>query len=44
MVDEAGGKLEDMRERFHDELVKEYRIEGGQLVKEEFVNLTIARK
>ena len=44
LVDEVGGKLEGMRERFHEELEKEYRNEGGRLLKEELVNLTIARK
>ena len=44
LVEEVGGVLGDMRERFHDELVKEYRNEGGQLLKEELVNLTTARK
>ncbi|KAF7513138.1 hypothetical protein GJ744_010534 [Endocarpon pusillum] len=44
LVEEVGGKLEGMRERFHEELVKEYREEGGQLLNEELVNLTIARK
>lgn len=43
-MDEVGGKLEGMRERFHEELEKEYRNEGGQLLKEELVNLTIASK
>ena len=38
------GELEDMREAFHKELEKEYRNEGGQLMKEEMVNLTITRK
>ena len=43
---EEGFKVElgDMREGFHKELEKEYRNEGGQLMKEEMVNLTIARK
>lgn len=44
LVDEVGGELGGMRERFHEELEKEYRNEGGQLLKEELVNLTIARK
>ena len=43
LVEEVGGKLGDMRERFHEELVKEYKNEGGQLLKDELVNLTIAR-
>lgn len=44
LVDEVGGKLEDMREPFHKELEKDCRNEGWQLLKEELVNLTIARK
>ncbi|ERF74246.1 hypothetical protein EPUS_03436 [Endocarpon pusillum Z07020] len=44
LVEECGGKLEDMREPFHQEVVKEYRNEGGHLLREELVNLTIARK
>lgn len=44
LVEEVGGKLGDMRERFHEELEKEYKREGGQLLKDEMVNLTIARK
>ena len=43
-MEEFGGELDDMREEFHKELEKEYREEGGQLLKEELVNLTIARK
>ena len=43
LVEEVGGELGDMRERFHEELEKEYRNEGGQWLKEELVNLTIAR-
>lgn len=39
LVDEVGGKLEGMRELFHEELEKEYRNEEGQLLKEELVNL-----
>lgn len=44
LMEEFGGELDDMREEFHKELEKEYREEGGQLLKEELVNLTIARK
>lgn len=44
LVEEVGGELGNMRERFHEELEKEYRNEGGQLLKDELVNLTIARK
>ncbi len=44
LVDEVGGEMAGMRERFHEELELEYRNEGGQLLKEELVNLTIARK
>ena len=44
LVEETGGNLGVMRERFREELEKEYRNEGGQWVKEELVNLTIARK
>lgn len=44
LVEEVGGELGSMREGFHEELVKEYRNEGGQLLKDELVNLTIARK
>lgn len=44
LVQEVRGKLGNMRERFHEGLEKEYRSEGGQLLKEELVNLTIARK
>lgn len=41
---EVGGELGVMRERFHEELVKEYRHEGGHWLKEVLANLTIARK
>ena len=44
LLEEYGGKVGDMREEFHKELEKEYKEEGGQLVKDEMVNLTIARK
>lgn len=44
LMEEYGGKPDDMREGFHEELVKEYRSEGGHLIQEELVNLTIARK
>lgn len=44
LVEEVGGELGSMREGFHEELEKEYRNEGGQLLKDELVNLTIARK
>ena len=43
-MEEFGGELGDMREGFHEELEKEYRNERGHLLKEELVNLTIARK
>lgn len=44
LVDECGGKLEDFREPFHQEVIKEYKEEGGHLLKDEQCNLTIARK
>lgn len=44
VVEECGGKLEDFREPFHQELIKEYKEDGGHLIKEELVHLTIARK
>lgn len=44
LIDESGGNLEDFREPFHQEVIKEYREEGGHLLKDEKVNLTIARK
>ncbi len=44
LVDEVGGEMAGMRERFHEELELEYKNEGGQFLKEELVNLTIARK
>lgn len=42
--EEFGGELAELREEFHKELEKEYKAEGGQLLKDELVNLTIARK
>lgn len=44
LIDECGGNLDDFREPFHQEMVKEYRNEGGHWLKDELVNLTIARK
>ena len=43
LTDVYEGDKEDVREEFHRELEREYRNEGGQIVKEELVNLTIAR-
>ncbi|KAL6720789.1 hypothetical protein ACLMJK_002714 [Lecanora helva] len=43
-LEEVGGRLGDVRERFREEVEREYRSEGGMLGKEELVNLTIARK
>ena len=44
-MDEVGGSLEEVKDAFHEELEREYREEGDQLLsKEEKVNLTIARK
>lgn len=44
LIDECGGNLDDFREPFHQEVIKEYREEGGHLLREELVNLIIARK
>lgn len=44
LIDECGGNLEDFREPFHQEVVEEYKHEGGHLLRDELVNLTIARK
>ena len=44
VVKECGGNLEEFREPFHEELVKEYKEEGGHLIKDEPANLIIARK
>lgn len=44
VTDECGGHLENFRELFHQEVVKEYRNEGGHLLLDESANLTIARK
>ena len=43
-MEKYGGGPGDLREEFHRELEREYRNEGGQLLKEELVNVTIARK
>ncbi|KAG8534378.1 uncharacterized protein KY384_001223 [Bacidia gigantensis] len=39
-----GGEMGELREGMRRELEREYRSEGGRLVKEEMVNLTVARK
>lgn len=44
LIEECGGALEDFREPFHQEVIKEYRSEGGHLLRDELVNLTVARK
>ena len=36
--------LRSIKGPLHEELEKEYKQEGGQLLKDELVNLTIARK
>ena len=42
---DVGRHLGDMKERFHEQLKREYRMEeGGHMTKEELVNVTIARK
>lgn len=44
LIDECGRNLENIRELFHQEVLKEYRNEGDHLIKDELANLTIARK
>lgn len=44
LMEKYGGGPQDLKEEFHTELEKEYRNEGEHMVKEELVNLTIARK
>ena len=44
VIEECGGKLEDLREPFHQEVIRDYKLEGGHLLRDELVNLTIARK
>lgn len=41
---EHGGNLEDFRKPFQEEVVKEYKEEGGHLLRDEVANLTISRK
>ena len=44
LVEEVGGNLNDLREEMRKEVEGGYRREGKWLVKDELVNLTIARK
>ena len=44
LMEKYGGDLEDVREEFHKEVVKEYHDDGDHLIKDEAVNLTIAMK
>ena len=44
-VKDLGRDLGDVKERFHKQLRSEYRtVEEGRIIKEELVNMTIARK
>ena len=44
LTEEVGGNLEEVKAGFQEALNEDYRREGGQLVKGEVANLTIARK